>query len=256
MTEKLRDRRSTLTTSSSSAPVAQGCGSRWAWRLGIATACVTKVFPTRSHTVAAQGGMAASLGNMGDGDNWRFHMYDTVKGSDARRPGRDSEYMCREAVPAVLELEHYGVPFSRTGRRQDLPTPLRRANHRLWQSRWRSALVRRPIARPRHPAHAVPAVPEAQHGVLRRIFRARPVDGRRWFLPRLAHLEHGGWDVASLPGAPHGTGDRGYAASISPVPRRTPAPETATPWFFAPGCRLKIWNSPSFTQAASTVRAV
>jgi hypothetical protein len=81
---------------------------------GLSTACVTKVFPTRSHTVAAQGGMAASLGNMGDGDNWRFHMYDTVKGSDWLGDQDAIEYMCREAVPAVLELEHYGVPFSRT----------------------------------------------------------------------------------------------------------------------------------------------
>jgi succinate dehydrogenase / fumarate reductase flavoprotein subunit len=81
---------------------------------GLKTACVTKVFPTRSHTVAAQGGMAASLGNMGDGDNWRFHLYDTVKGSDWLGDQDAIEYMCREAVPAVLELEHYGVPFSRT----------------------------------------------------------------------------------------------------------------------------------------------
>ena len=81
---------------------------------GLKTACVTKVFPTRSHTVAAQGSMAASLGNMGDGDEWRFHMYDTVKGSDWLGDRNAIEYMCREAVPAVLELEHYGVPFSRT----------------------------------------------------------------------------------------------------------------------------------------------
>jgi succinate dehydrogenase / fumarate reductase, flavoprotein subunit len=81
---------------------------------GLKTACVTKVFPTRSHTVAAQGGMAASLGNMGDGDNWRFHMYDTVKGSDWLGDQDAIEYMCREALPAVLELELYGVPFSRT----------------------------------------------------------------------------------------------------------------------------------------------
>jgi len=80
---------------------------------GLATACITKVFPTRSHTVAAQGGMSASLGNMGD-DNWRWHMYDTVKGSDWLGDQDAIEYMCREAVPSVIELEHYGVPFSRT----------------------------------------------------------------------------------------------------------------------------------------------
>jgi succinate dehydrogenase / fumarate reductase, flavoprotein subunit len=81
---------------------------------GLRTACVTKVFPTRSHTVAAQGGMAASLNNMGDGDDWRYHMYDTVKGSDWLGDQDAIEYMCREAGPAVLELEHFGVPFSRT----------------------------------------------------------------------------------------------------------------------------------------------
>jgi succinate dehydrogenase / fumarate reductase, flavoprotein subunit len=81
---------------------------------GLATACVTKVFPTRSHTVAAQGGMAASLGNMGNGDNWHFHMYDTVKGSDWVGDQDAIKYMCREAAPAIMELEHYGVPFSRT----------------------------------------------------------------------------------------------------------------------------------------------
>jgi succinate dehydrogenase / fumarate reductase flavoprotein subunit len=80
---------------------------------GLSTACVTKVFPTRSHTVAAQGGMSASLGNMGP-DDWRWHMYDTVKGSDWLGDQDAIEYMCREAVPAVIELEHYGVPFSRT----------------------------------------------------------------------------------------------------------------------------------------------
>jgi succinate dehydrogenase / fumarate reductase flavoprotein subunit len=80
---------------------------------GLSTACITKVFPTRSHTVAAQGGIGASLGNMGE-DDWRWHMYDTVKGSDWLGDQDAIEYMCREAVPAVYELEHYGVPFSRT----------------------------------------------------------------------------------------------------------------------------------------------
>ncbi|GHA09009.1 succinate dehydrogenase flavoprotein subunit [Arenicella chitinivorans] len=80
---------------------------------GLSTACLTKVFPTRSHTVAAQGGMSAALGNMGE-DDWRFHMYDTVKGSDWLGDQDSIEYMCRNAPAAVYELEHYGVPFSRT----------------------------------------------------------------------------------------------------------------------------------------------
>lgn len=81
---------------------------------GLSTACVTKVFPTRSHTVAAQGGISAALGNMGDGDSWKYHFYDTIKGSDWLGDQDAIEYMCREAVPSVIELEHMGVPFSRT----------------------------------------------------------------------------------------------------------------------------------------------
>jgi succinate dehydrogenase / fumarate reductase flavoprotein subunit len=79
---------------------------------GLKTGCITKVFPTRSHTVAAQGGIAAALANPAE-DNWRWHMYDTVKGSDWLGDQDAIEYMCREAVPAVYELEHFGVPFSR-----------------------------------------------------------------------------------------------------------------------------------------------
>jgi succinate dehydrogenase / fumarate reductase flavoprotein subunit len=80
---------------------------------GLKTACITKVFPTRSHTVAAQGGIGAALGNMGE-DDWRWHMYDTVKGSDWLGDQDAIEYMCRNAIPAIYELEHFGVPFSRT----------------------------------------------------------------------------------------------------------------------------------------------
>jgi succinate dehydrogenase / fumarate reductase flavoprotein subunit len=95
---------------------AGGAGLRAAFGLaeaGFRTACVTKVFPTRSHTVAAQGGISAALGNMGE-DDWRWHMYDTVKGSDWLGDQDAIEYMCKEAPDAVIELEHYGVPFSRT----------------------------------------------------------------------------------------------------------------------------------------------
>jgi len=80
---------------------------------GLTTASISKVFPTRSHTVAAQGGISAALGNMGE-DDWRWHMYDTVKGSDWLGDQDAIEYMCKEAPASVIELEHYGVPFSRT----------------------------------------------------------------------------------------------------------------------------------------------
>ncbi len=95
---------------------AGGAGLRATFGLaekGLSTACISKVFPTRSHTVAAQGGMSAALGNMGE-DDWRWHMYDTIKGSDWLGDQDAIEYMCREAASAVIELEHYGVPFSRT----------------------------------------------------------------------------------------------------------------------------------------------
>ncbi|MBT5827927.1 MAG: succinate dehydrogenase flavoprotein subunit [Alphaproteobacteria bacterium] len=80
---------------------------------GLSTACVSKVFPTRSHTVAAQGGISAALGNMGE-DNWRWHAYDTIKGSDWLGDQDAIEYLCKNAPKAIIELEHYGVPFSRT----------------------------------------------------------------------------------------------------------------------------------------------
>ena len=81
---------------------------------GLKTACITKVFPTRSHTVAAQGGIGAALNNMGENDSWQFHMYDTIKGSDWLGDQDAIEYMCKEAIPSVTELENFGVPFSRT----------------------------------------------------------------------------------------------------------------------------------------------
>jgi succinate dehydrogenase / fumarate reductase, flavoprotein subunit len=95
---------------------AGGAGLRATFGLaeaGLSTACITKVFPTRSHTVAAQGGISAALGNMGE-DDWRFHFYDTIKGSDWLGDQDAIEFMCKEAPAAILELEHYGLPFSRT----------------------------------------------------------------------------------------------------------------------------------------------
>src|ERR1700742_5148339 len=95
---------------------AGGAGLRATFGLaekGLKAACITKVFPTRSHTVAAQGGISAALGNMGE-DAWRFHFDDPVKGWDWLVDQDAIEYMCREAIPSIIELEHYGVPFSRT----------------------------------------------------------------------------------------------------------------------------------------------
>ena len=87
---------------------ALGCSEQ-----GLKTACVSKVYPTRSHTVAAQGGIGAALGNMGE-DSWQWHMFDTVKGSDWLGDQDSIEYLCSNAVDSIVELEHYGMPFSRT----------------------------------------------------------------------------------------------------------------------------------------------
>ena len=127
---------------------------------GLKTACITKVFPTRSHTVAAQGGIAASLANMGP-DNWQWHMYDTVKGSDWLGDVDAMEYMVREAPAAVYELEHYGVPFSRTEARHDLPAPVRRPYDEF--RRWAASAAYLRRCRPHGPCHLAYALrPVAQ----------------------------------------------------------------------------------------------
>ena len=184
---------------------AGGAGLRAAFGLaefGFKTACITKLFPTRSHTVAAQGGINAALGNMTE-DDWRWHMYDTVKGSDWLGDQDAIHYMCKEAPRTVIELEHYGVPFSRTdegkiyqrafGAPSPLPSPslsqsprpylptnisaprpptlsfaCRRPVARLWQG-W-SGLSVRVCGGPdgaRNPAHALRSGGAAQHRVLR-----------------------------------------------------------------------------------------
>ena len=145
---------------------------------GLKTACITKVFPTRSHTVAAQGGVAASLGNMGE-DDWRWHMYDTVKGSDWLGDQDAIEYLCRNAPEAVYELEHFGVPFSPHRRRQDLSARLRRHDLQFRRRHRPAHLRRRRPHRPCHAAHALRPVREARRELLHRIFRARPDHGRR-----------------------------------------------------------------------------
>jgi succinate dehydrogenase/fumarate reductase flavoprotein subunit len=127
---------------------------------GLKTACITKVFPTRSHTVAAQGGIGAALGNMGE-DDWRWHMYDTVKGSDWLGDQDAIEYMCHEAIPAVYELEHYGVPFQPHRGRAHLPAPVRRTHEGLWQVPGDARLCRGRSHRTRHSAHALSAKPQA-----------------------------------------------------------------------------------------------
>jgi succinate dehydrogenase subunit A (EC 1.3.5.1) len=125
---------------------------------GLKVACVTKVFPTRSHTVAAQGGISASLSNMGE-DHWQWHMYDTVKGSDWLGDQDAIEYLVRNAPEAVYELEHWGVPFSRTDEGKDLSAGLWRHDPQLW---------RRSGAAHLSPPPTVPAMPSCTRSMASR----------------------------------------------------------------------------------------
>ncbi len=145
---------------------------------GLKTACITKVFPTRSHTVAAQGGIAASLTNMTP-DCWQWHLYDTVKGSDWLGDVDAMQYLAMEAPKAVYELEHYGVPFSRNeeGKIYQRPFGGHMQNYGEGPPVQRTLCCRRPY-RPRHPAHALWPVAQEQCAVFHRIFRARPHHGR------------------------------------------------------------------------------
>ncbi len=112
---------------------------------GLTTACISKVFPTRSHTVAAQGGIGAALGNMGE-DDWRWHMYDTVKGSDWLGDQDAIEYMCRNAMQAVIELEHYGRAVLTHRGRAHLSATVWRPHRPLGRRDWPSVPAPPPTA--------------------------------------------------------------------------------------------------------------
>ncbi len=223
---------------------------------GLRTACVTKVFPTRAHTVAAQGGIAASLGNMGP-DNWQWHMYDTVKGSDWLGDTDAMEYLAREAPKAVYELEHYGVPFSPHRGRPHLPAPLRRPHHRVRRGAAGAAhLRRRRPHRPRDPAHALRPEPEAEGRVLHRVLRHRPdhvrgrrlpgrrgLEPRRRHDPRLQRQDDGAGDRRLRPRLFH----RHLRAYLHRRRRRHGRARRA--------CRCRTWSSCSSTPPASTAPA-
>jgi succinate dehydrogenase / fumarate reductase flavoprotein subunit len=165
---------------------------------GLKTACITKVFPTRSHTVAAQGGISASLGNMSQ-DDWRWHMYDTVKGSDWLGDQDAIEYLTRNAPAAVYELEHWGVPFSRT----EDGKIYQRAFGGMTKN-YGEGPIQRTCAAADRTGHAMLHTmygqsPGPRHRVLHRVLRPRPDHGRRR-LPRRHRLEARRRHPAPLPG--------------------------------------------------------
>ena len=165
-------------------------------RSGLSTACITKLFPTRSHTVAAQGGISAALGNMGE-DDWRWHMYDTVKGSDWLGDQDAIELMCKEAPAAVIELEHYGVPFSRTEKGRIYQRPFGGMT-----THYGKGIAQRTCA----------AADRTGHAMLHTLYQQSIRHAATFFIEYFAHRpDHGERGVPRRGGARPG---RGHAASL------------------------------------------
>lgn len=174
---------------------AGGAGLRAAFGLvaeGFKTAVITKLFPTRSHTVAAQGGINAALGNMEE-DDWKWHMYDTVKGSDWLGDQDAIHYMTREAPKAVIELENYGMPFSRTPDGKIYQRCIWWSEFEVWQGRsGASMLLRCGSYRSFAVAHAVRPVAQLRLQLFHRVLCHGSVDGE-WSVCGCYCVESGGW---------------------------------------------------------------
>ena len=221
---------------------------------GLKTACITKVFPTRSHTVAAQGGMSAALGNMGP-DDWRWHMYDTIKGSDWLGDQDAIEYMCREAIPAVIELEHYGVPFSRTEDGHIYQRPFGGMT-----TNYGEGIAQRTCA----------AADRTGHAILHTLYQQSLKHNAEFFIEYFAVdlvMDDDGackgviaWNLAD--GTLHlfrghsvvlATG--GYGRAYFSATSAHTCTGDGNGMVCARACRCKTWNSPSSTPPASTARA-
>jgi len=223
---------------------------------GLRTACVTKVFPTRSHTVAAQGGIAASLGNMGP-DSWQWHMYDTVKGSDWLGDTDAMEYLAREAPKAVYELEHYGVPFSRTEAGKIYQRPFGGHTTEFGEG----PPVQRTCAAADRTGHAI------LHTLYGQSLKNNAEFYIEYFAIDLVMSDDGvcqgvvcwklddGTCMCSTPKRSYWP-QAAMGVPISAPLLRIPAPEMAAAWSRGRVCRFKIWSSYSSIQPAYMARAV
>ena len=237
---------------------AGGAGLRATFGLaeaGLSTACLTKVFPTRSHTVAAQGGISAALGNMG-ADDWRWHMYDTVKGSDWLGDQDAIEFMCKEAPAAVIELEHYGVPFSRTEDGRIYQRPFGGMT-----THFGKGIAQRTCA----------AADRTGHAMLHTLYQQSLKHEASFFIEYFALdliMENGECRGVIALDMSDGTLHRFRAHHGDPGHRRL-RPRlvllhlgaylhraTAAAWRCAPACRCRTWNSCSSIRPASTAPAV
>ena len=231
---------------------AGGAGMRCSLQLsqaGLSVAVLSKVFPTRSHTVAAQGGVSASLGNMSE-DNWYWHMYDTVKGSDWLGDQDAIEFMCREAPNAVYELEHFGMPFDRNpdGTIYQRPFGGHTAN-----------FGEKPVQR------ACAAADRTGHALLHTLYQRNVAARTQFFVEWMALdlLRNEAGDVVGVTALEMETGEiyileakttvlaTGGAAASGPLPP-TPSSTPVTAWAWPPAraSRCRTWNSGSSTRPA------
>jgi len=218
-------------------------------RAGLNVAVLSKVFPTRSHTVAAQGGVSASLGNMSD-DNWEYHFYDTVKGSDWLGDQDAIEFMCREAPKVVYELEHMGMPFDRNpdGTIYQRPFGGHTANY-----------GEKPVQR------ACAAADRTGHAMLHTLYQANVAARTTFFVEWMALdlIRNAEGDVVGVTALEMETGDLytlqaqtvlfatgAPAAFSSPRPTPSSTPVTAWAWRRVPASRCRTWSSGSSTPPA------
>ena len=222
---------------------------------GLRTACITKVFPTRSHTVAAQGGISASLGNMHPGRLALAHVRHRQGVGLARRPGRDRIHGAQRARGRLRARALGRAVLAHRGR-QDLSAPVRRHDAGLRQGPGAAHLRRRRPHRPRHAAHDVRPGAAPLGRILHRVLRHRPDHGRPGRLPRRHRAQARRRHAASFPRADHDPRDRRLWPRLCLLHlgaylhrRRRRA------WCCAPACRCRTWNSSSSTRPASTARA-
>ena len=218
---------------------------------------LSKVFPTRSHTVAAQGGIGAALGNMGE-DNWLCHIYDTIKGSDWLGDQDAIEFMCREAPQVVYELEHFGMPFDRNADGTIYQRPFGGHYDELRREAGAARLRRGRPHRPRDAAHAVPAN-VAQHDAQffvewMALDLIRDAEGDVLGVIALEMEDRRRCICSARKASLLATGGAG-ARIFARRPTHSSTPATASAWRCAPACRCRTWSSGSSIRPASTAPA-
>jgi hypothetical protein len=207
-----------------------------------------------AHTVAAQGGIGAALGNMGE-DNWHYHFYDTIKGSDWLGDQDAIEFMCREAPKVVYELEHYGMPFDRNPDGTIYQRPFGGHTANYGEGSRCSAPAPRPTAPATPCCTRCTSRTLKQDAVLRRVFALDLIMDDDGDVPRRHRAGDGNRRPARASAPRPCAGHRRLRPRIFSAPTPSPAPATAWAWRCAPACRCRTWSSCSSTPPASTARA-